>query len=66
MLPGTPERAAEIKKYRREWESGRPAKSEWHTKPAPSEQYFTGYDQIRWDSDPPTLTRNLANKENTQ
>lgn len=62
-LPGTPERQAEVKQYRKEWESARPAKCDWHTRPAVGEDYMKGYDQIRWNTTPPTLSRNLMNKE---
>ena len=45
------------------WKDIKGARSEWHTRLSPGDDYFSGYDQIRWNSDPPSVDRNLANKD---
>ena len=48
------------------WKEFKGARSEWHVRPVPSEDYFNGYDEIKWNSEPPTIDRNLMSREDDQ
>lgn len=48
------------------WKELKGARSEWHTRSAPGQDYFNGYDNIRWNTTPPDVDRNLAVKEAVQ